>query len=63
MKSVRERIADAMREAGTLLITFGPLDAAIAHEDPWATLLLLLFLTLGLCLFTGGIFLERRGLK
>jgi hypothetical protein len=59
-KSVRERIQDAMREIGTLLMTFGPLDAAIAYHDPTSLRFLLLFLALGLCLFSGALALERR---
>jgi len=31
VKTVQERVEDAMREVGTLLITFAPLDAALAE--------------------------------
>lgn len=49
-----------MREIGVLMITFGPLDAAVTHEDPSAVLSLLLFFSLGLLLFVGSIWLEWR---
>ena len=57
-RSVRERIEDGMREVGTLLIAFAPLDAVLA-ERPAASFLLS-FLILGLVLFTVALVLERR---
>jgi len=58
-KTVRERIQDGMREVGTLLITFAPLDVALA--DRAQVKFLLLFLLLGICLFAVAVVLERRG--
>ena len=48
-----------MREIGTLLIAFAPLDAALA-ERPGKTGLLLLFMLFGVLLFMGSLLLERR---
>lgn len=59
-KSARERVIDGMREVGTLLITFAPLDVAISYHDSGATTFLLLFLMLGLLLFSGSVLLEGR---
>ena len=59
MKTVQERLEDAMREVGTLLIAFAPLDAALA-ERPGRTGLLLLFMLYGVLLFIGSLLLERR---
>jgi hypothetical protein len=59
VKTVQERLEDAMREVGTLLIAFAPLDAALA-ERPGSTGLLLLFLAFGVLLFIGSLLIERR---
>jgi len=61
-KSVAERIEDGMREVGTLLIAFAPLDAALSegHPNGGVFLFLLLFLILGALLFVGALLLERR---
>jgi hypothetical protein len=59
MKGVQERLEDAMREVGTLLIAFAPLDAAIA-ESGRASRALLFFLLIGMALFAGSLWLERR---
>ena len=59
-KTVRERIEDGMREVGTLLITFAPLDYALTHREPGTALPLLSMLLLGVLLFTGSLLLERR---
>ena len=59
MKTVQERVEDAMREVGTLLIAFAPLDAALA-ERPGRTGLLLLFMAFGVLLFIGSLLIERR---
>ena len=48
-----------MREVGTLLIAFAPLDAALA-ERPGKTGLLLLFMIVGVLLFMVSLLLERR---
>jgi hypothetical protein len=59
VKTVQERLEDAMREVGTLLIAFAPLDAALA-ERPGSTSLLLLFMTFGVLLFIVSVLIERR---
>ena len=59
VKPVRERFGDAMREIGTLLITFAPLDAAL-NENRGAVRGLLYFLVVGFLLFAGSLWLERR---
>jgi hypothetical protein len=59
VKTVQERLEDAMREVGTLLIAFAPLDAALA-ERPGRTGLLLLFMTFGVLLFIVSVLIERR---
>ncbi len=57
VRTVRERIEDALREIGTLLITFAPLDAVIGERR--ALGLLLLFALLGAFLLILAIVLER----
>ena len=59
MKTVQERLEDAMREVGTLLIAFAPLDAALA-EQRGKTGLLLLFMIVGVLLFLVSVLIERR---
>ena len=59
MKAVQERVEDAMREVGTLLITFAPLDAALA-EDSGVARKFLFFVMVGVVLFAGSLWLERR---
>ena len=59
MKTVQERVEDAMREVGTLLITFAPLDAALA-QDSGVARAFLFFLVMGVALFAGSLWLERR---
>ena len=49
-----------MREVGTLLIAFAPLDAAFNAERSYIVALLLIFLSAGALLFTGAIALEWR---
>ena len=48
-----------MREIGTLLIAFAPLDAALSGGPMPAATFLLLFLGLGLTLFAGALLIER----
>ena len=61
MKTVQERVEDAMREVGTLLITFAPLDAALTESRSVARVLLLFFfLLIGVVLFAASLWLERR---
>jgi len=57
LKTVPERLEDAMREIGTLLLALTPLDAALT-ENPGG--FLLLFLLLGASLFATAILIERR---
>ena len=59
MKTAQERLEDAMREVGTLLIAFAPLDAALA-EQRGKTGLLLLFMIVGVLLFLVSVLIERR---
>ena len=59
MKTAQERLEDAIREVGTLLIAFAPLDAALA-ERPGSTGLLLLFMVFGVLLFIGSLLIERK---
>ena len=59
VKTVQERVEDAMREVGTLLITFAPLDAALAERSGMARKFLF-FLIVGVVLFAGSLWLERR---
>jgi membrane protein implicated in regulation of membrane protease activity len=57
--TIRQRIEEAMREIGVLLIAFGPLDAAFSSEAP-APVWWLLFLFLGLALFVTALLTEWR---
>jgi len=59
VKTVQERVEDAMREVGTLLITFAPLDAALAEGSGIAGKFLS-FVIVGVTLFAGSLWLERR---
>jgi len=59
VKTAQERLEDAIREVGTLLIAFAPLDAALA-ERPGSTGLLLLFMVFGVLLFIGSLLIERK---
>ena len=47
VKSAGERVEDAMREIGTLLIAFAPLDAALNERREHVAVFLLLFLGVG----------------
>jgi len=59
VRSIAERIEDAMREVGTLLIAFAPLDAALSEGRMPTAAFLLLFLGLGLTLFVGALLIEK----
>jgi hypothetical protein len=59
VKTVQERLEDGMREVGTLLITFAPLDAALAEGSGMAGKFLS-FVIVGVTLFAGSLWLERR---
>lgn len=58
-RRARDRALQGMREVGILLITFGPLDAALT-ESPATRGTLLLFLALGCFLFAAALFIEWR---
>lgn len=57
-KAPKERIEDALREIGTLLMTFAPLDAALNRDANVTSLLI--FFVIGLIVFGGSLWLERR---
>ena len=60
-KSVRERVEEALREIGVLLLAFGPLDSAVTvAQGGQRPGLILIFVGLGLCFFTGSLAMERR---
>jgi len=60
-KTVRERIEDAFRKIGTLLIAFAPLDAALSDRGAEKNLpYLLFFLGFGGSLFMLSLILEGR---
>jgi len=54
-----ERVVEAMREVGVLLIAFAPLDAAFSG-GPGALRLAVAFFVVGLILFAGAVVLEGR---
>ncbi len=56
-KPPRERVEDALREIGTLLMTFAPLDASINHEAD--TMSLLIFFMIGIIVFAAALVLEK----
>jgi hypothetical protein len=58
-KKVAERVEDAIREIGVLLIAFAPLDVALNRHVGGDFTYLLLFLGLGEFLFVGALILER----
>ena len=55
-KPPRERIEEALREVGVLLMTFAPLDAAVSSDASRAELLI--FFGFGLILFVLALTLE-----
>lgn len=58
-KTVRERIEEALREIGVLLLAFAPVDATVNAPRGLGIGFLLLFGGLGLCLLTVALHLER----
>ena len=62
-RSVRERIEDGMREVGTLLLAFAPLDVGLNGASRDLTVPLLIFLAAGALLFVGAVALERRRVR
>jgi hypothetical protein len=59
--SERERIEEALREIGTLLMTFAPLDAAVNPKESGGRLLI--FFVIGLIVFLLALRLERSRLQ
>jgi hypothetical protein len=57
-KAAYERAEDAMREVGTLLVAFAPLDAVLT--EPGRRGYVLLFCLGGALLFIGALLLEKR---
>ena len=57
--TVRERVEEAMREIGVLLVVLSPLDAIVSSTRTTLAVLLLLGV-LGLILFVWAVVLERR---
>ncbi len=57
VKTPKERIEDALREIGTLLMTFAPLDAALNRDAN--VLSLLIFFAIGVIVFLIALRLER----
>ncbi|MFI5312179.1 MAG: hypothetical protein ACHQQ3_13145 [Gemmatimonadales bacterium] len=55
-----DRVEDAMREIGTLILAFTPLDAVFSTEGGGRGRPFLLFLLWGLSFFLGALLLERR---
>jgi cyanate permease len=58
--SVRERFEDILREVGTLLVAFAPLDVALTAEKTKSWSSMLLFLSLGLLFLTIALVAEQR---
>jgi len=58
IKTAKERIEDALREIGTLLVTFAPLDAALNRDANVFSLLI--FVVIGIIVFAAALLLERR---
>jgi hypothetical protein len=59
-KAVAERIEDAIREVGTLLVALAPLDMAFGADRAHALRYGLIFEVIGVSLFLFALFLERR---
>lgn len=58
--TTRERLEDLLREIGTLLLAFAPLDVALSSERPNRWPILLLFLSLGMFFLAIALLAERR---
>lgn len=58
--STRERLEEILREIGTLLVAFAPLDAAFAPDLQRALRLMLLFLLAGIFFIHASLLAERR---
>jgi hypothetical protein len=58
-KGVRERIEDALREIGTLLIALAPVDGVFSSDSPDTPRKILLIAGIGIIMFVLAIILER----
>ncbi len=58
-KTIDERVEEAFREVGVLLIAFTPLDVALNRHSTGNLACLFLFLGLGIVLFDAALILER----
>jgi hypothetical protein len=58
--SIRERVEDVLREVGTLLVAFAPLDVALGGEKTKSWSSMLLFLSLGLLFLIIALVAEQR---
>ena len=59
---LRRRAEDLLREIGTLLLAFAPLDAVLWGDRPYRAELVLTFLSIGLVLTLVAVFSELRRL-
>jgi hypothetical protein len=59
-KAIAERIEDAIREVGTLLVALAPLDMAFGADRTNALSYGLIFEAVGVSLFVLALFIERR---
>ena len=62
-RSVRERLEEALREIGVLLLAFTPLDATLNRAPGQPRGAILYFVAIGLCLFGVAILMEHRRRK
>jgi len=58
--NVRKRVEDVLREVGTLLVAFAPLDVALSAEKTKSWSSMLPFLSLGLLFLTIALVAEQR---
>ena len=56
----RQRLEELLREVGTLLIAFAPLDVTLGNSREFRWQWLLLFALLGISLFMTAVIAERR---
>ena len=59
-RRARERVEDAFREIGTLVITFAPIDATFATDRRGLLRETLTLLAIGVLLFAGAVAMEWR---
>jgi hypothetical protein len=58
-----DRVEDAMREIGTLILAFAPLDAVFSTDGGGRPRSVLLFILWGLSFFLGALLLEWRRVR